>query len=92
MSQLYKGDYTEEFDKIINEIIKNSFNTQIQYLEKVFHVIDNDINEATDIIKEYLKKNEKISYNWCMKFKMPIYSSRSYLIEELYNGQQVSFQ
>ena len=61
---------TYEFD-IMNELRRNSFKTQTEYLEKVFYMIDkNDSN----IIKTCLKNNEKTSYEWCIRFKVPMNS------------------
>jgi 23S rRNA U2552 (ribose-2'-O)-methylase RlmE/FtsJ len=70
LGSLYKNNYSPEFTYIIRELQKNSFKTQIEYLERVFYLIDKN-DDA--IINLYLKMNEKISYEWCIRFKMPIY-------------------
>ena len=73
LGSLYKKEYSPEFTEIIRRLQENSFNTQIEYLERVFYLI----NKNDDgIINSYLKNNEKISYEWCMRFKMPIYEDR----------------
>jgi len=59
----------EEFTLIINELKQKSFNLQIDYLERVFNMIDKN---DEDIIKTCLKNNEKSSYEWCVRFKVPI--------------------
>lgn len=77
LDSLLKCEYTPEFNKIIKELQNDSFKTQIEYLERVFHIIDENNQE---IIKSYLKKNEKSSYEWCLKFKVPIYPQRFHSI------------
>ena len=74
-----------EFLILINELRKNSFKSQTEYLEKVFFMIDkNDEN----IIKKCLKNNEITSYEWCMRFKVHV----NRLTEVLHNDLQVSSQ
>ena len=74
-----------EFLTLINELRKNSFKSQTEYLEKVFFMIDkNDEN----IIKKCLKNNEITSYEWCMRFKVHV----NRLTEVLHNDLQVSSQ
>jgi 23S rRNA U2552 (ribose-2'-O)-methylase RlmE/FtsJ len=77
LDSLLKDDYTQEFNKIIKELQNDSFNMQTEYLEKVFDIIDEN-NENT--IQKYLKRNEKTSYEWCLKFKVPIYPQRYHSI------------
>jgi len=75
---LFKTDYSIEFKRTIEELRKHSFNTQTEYLEKVFFIIDKNDEE---LIQNYLKKNEKTSYEWCLRFRVPIASGRYRLIE-----------
>lgn len=79
ITSLIKSEYTSYFNKVIEDMRNTSFNNQTEYLEKVFFIID-----ARDekIINGYLKKNEKTSYDWCIRFKMPMYSYRCRLVEE----------
>ena len=79
VQSLFKSDYSIEFKRTIEELRKHSFNTQTEYLEKVFFIIDKNDEE---LIQNYLKKNEKTSYEWCLRFKVPISASRCRLIAE----------
>jgi 23S rRNA U2552 (ribose-2'-O)-methylase RlmE/FtsJ len=81
--------YTKEFTETIEELRNNSFKKQIEYLEKVFNIIETD---DKDIIQRYLELNQITSYNWCKYFKVPIYSCRSRAIEGLHNDQRVAYQ
>jgi 23S rRNA U2552 (ribose-2'-O)-methylase RlmE/FtsJ len=87
INELFKIDYSDEFKNIIEELRKNSFNRQIEYLEKVFDIIEKDND---NIIQKYLKNNEISSYEWCIKFKVPISYQRYHLVVESQNDQQVS--
>ncbi len=82
-------EYPETFKETINNLRNTSFKKQIEYLEKVFAIIETNDSK---IIKEYFEKNRLSSYEWCKQFKVPIYLSHSRAIEELYNGQQVVYQ
>jgi 23S rRNA U2552 (ribose-2'-O)-methylase RlmE/FtsJ len=84
-----KINYQSEFKDIIMKLRENSFKTQSEYLETVFYIID---QQNDDLIKSFLRKNEKYSYNWCMRFRAPIYSHRLSAIEELHTDQLVSSQ
>jgi 23S rRNA U2552 (ribose-2'-O)-methylase RlmE/FtsJ len=88
VESLFNMNLPDEFMRIINELRTHSFNRQTDYLEKVFFIINK--NDDT-IIQNYLKKNEKTSLDWCIKFKVPI-SSRRHLVADLQTNQQVSFQ
>jgi 23S rRNA U2552 (ribose-2'-O)-methylase RlmE/FtsJ len=70
--------YSQDFSDIIESLQYKSFTLQIEYLNKVFTIIDQH-NES--IINEYLVQNEKKSYEWCIKFGMPIYSYRRHRLE-----------
>ena len=78
---------SNEFTDIINRIRENSFNSQIEYLERVFVIIEKNDDR---LIMDYLKKNEKTSYEWCVRFSVPIYEKG--LIEELHNDLPVFSQ
>ena len=62
--------------------------TQTEYLERVFSIIESS-NE--DEIRAYLKRNERSSYEWCVRFKVPIFSRRCRLIEASQSDPQASF-
>ncbi len=80
LESLIKSELPSDFKKIIKDLRTSSFIKQTEYLERVFFIIDKNDDK---IIKNYLNKNEKSSYEWCVKFKVPILSSRSYLDEPL---------
>jgi 23S rRNA U2552 (ribose-2'-O)-methylase RlmE/FtsJ len=80
LESLIKSELPSDFKKIIKDLRTSSFTKQTEYLERVFFIID---KKDDTIITNYLKKNEKSSYEWCVKFKVPIQSSRYYLDELL---------
>ena len=86
---LFKVDYSTEFKKVIGELRETSFNRQTEYLEKVFFIIDKN-DDA--LIQSYLKKNERTSYEWCLRFKVPIFSHRHHSIVASHNDQPTSSQ
>lgn len=88
VESLFKVDLPIEFTKTIDNLRTTSFNRQTEYLKKVFCMIDK--NDET-LIKNYLKNNEKTSYDWCLRFKVPIYSRRLAVVD-LQTYQQASFQ
>jgi 23S rRNA U2552 (ribose-2'-O)-methylase RlmE/FtsJ len=79
LTSLIKTEYTSYFKNVIENMRNTSFNNQTEYLEKVFFIID---AKDEKIINGYLSKNEKSSYDWCMRFKMPMYSYRCRSVEE----------
>jgi hypothetical protein len=83
LESLVRDEYPVEFKDIINGLQMNSFKLQTEYLEKVFRMIE---QKDENVIMSYLKKNEKTSYDWCIRFNVPIYAQRQNLIEELHNG------
>jgi hypothetical protein len=54
VDMLCKTDYPREFKKIIEELRHQSFQSQIEYLERVFFLIDQ--NDET-LVQKFLKKN-----------------------------------
>lgn len=70
LHSLFKVDLPGDFLDNINDLRTHSFNRQTEYLEKVFFIIDK--NDDT-LIRNYLKMNEKTSYDWCHQFKVPIF-------------------
>jgi 23S rRNA U2552 (ribose-2'-O)-methylase RlmE/FtsJ len=87
LEKLFSGTYPDEFEKQIQELQLNSFKTQTEYLEKVYFIIDKNDDK---LISNYLKKNEKTSYEWCVRFKVPIYAHRLHSIVESHSGQPTS--
>jgi 23S rRNA U2552 (ribose-2'-O)-methylase RlmE/FtsJ len=88
IESLFKVDLPNDFKIIIERLRTHSFNRQTEYLEKVFFIIEKNDDV---IINNYLKKNEKTSYEWCKRFKVPI-SPRCHLIGDLQTYQQVFSQ
>lgn len=72
----------------LQQVRHTSFQLQTEYLERVFSIIESN-NE--DEIRAYLKRNERSSYEWCVRFKVPIFSRRHRLIEESQSDPQASF-
>lgn len=77
IGSLFKTDYPVEFKEILLELQKNSFKRQTEYLERVFDFIEND---TEDKVKSQLLENELTSYEWCVRFKAPIYAHRLHSI------------
>jgi hypothetical protein len=88
VESLFKMELPDEFLELINKLRTKSFNRQIEYLEKVFFIIDKNDDM---IIQNYLKKNELTSLEWCKKFKVPI-SYQRFLIGDLQTCQPVFSQ
>lgn len=88
VESLFSAALPSEFQKVIGELRTQSFNKQTEYLEKVFFIIDKN-DDA--LIQTYLKKNEKTSYDWCVRFKVPIAYSR-YSAGDSQTCQQASSQ
>jgi 23S rRNA U2552 (ribose-2'-O)-methylase RlmE/FtsJ len=80
---------THTFHEIIEQLRKKSFHTQTAYLERVFDMIEKNDEEQ---IKNYLIHHERTSYEWCIRFNVPMYAHRRHLIEESQSDPQVSFQ
>jgi 23S rRNA U2552 (ribose-2'-O)-methylase RlmE/FtsJ len=89
VDMLCKTDYPREFKKIIEELRHQSFQSQIEYLERVFFLIDQ--NDET-LVQKFLKKNEKTSYEWCQRFHVPIASNRFPLTEVSHSDPPASVQ
>jgi 23S rRNA U2552 (ribose-2'-O)-methylase RlmE/FtsJ len=92
LESLITVDYSEMFKTIINNLRNHSLKLQIEYLKKVFTIIESSVSEISSkhnfeptsgsIIDAYLKHNEKKSYEWCVRFNMPIFTYRRRLIKE----------
>jgi 23S rRNA U2552 (ribose-2'-O)-methylase RlmE/FtsJ len=87
LESLYKTEYSVEFTEIISTLRENSFKSQTEYLKRVFYIIEQN---NSDLIQSYLKKNEKSSYDWCIRFNVPIYAHRRHSIEELHTDPPAS--
>lgn len=71
LESLFSKEYSNDFINTIETIRQKSFKSQIEYLEKVFCIIDTNND---DIIQKYLTNNAKSSYQWCIRFNVPISS------------------
>ena len=87
LESLFQVDYSEEFKEVMNGLREHSFKLQTGYLEKVFHMIE---QKDEELIQSYLRKNEKTSYDWCIRFNVPIYVQRHRSIEESRSDPQAS--
>ncbi len=54
-------------------------NSQIAYLERVFHLIDS--NQLQTVKTTMLTHHEQVSYAWCRQFGVPVYPDRCRAIE-----------
>jgi 23S rRNA U2552 (ribose-2'-O)-methylase RlmE/FtsJ len=68
MESLLKTEYSPEFIQIINDIRDASAQSQIEYLTKVFDIIE---QKDECIVQEYLTYNRESSYEWCKWFDVP---------------------
>lgn len=89
LDSLMVSDYTPEFVEMLDKVRRRSFFLQTEYLHRVFEMIDQNND---DLIKQYVQQNEKTSYDWCVRFNVPMYENRRHLIEESRNDQPVSSQ
>lgn len=80
IESLLNMEYSNEFLIKITELRTKSYLNQIGYLERVFNMIDHQYDEKK--IKEHLKKNERASYEWCVRFNVPISQNYSLSIVE----------
>jgi 23S rRNA U2552 (ribose-2'-O)-methylase RlmE/FtsJ len=72
-AELVRSPYGAEFVRILEEIRARSFHMQTGYLQRVFDLIDQSDDEQ---IKEYLRKNERTSQEWCERFRVPMRRGR----------------
>jgi hypothetical protein len=86
---LCKTEYPKEFKKTIEELRNQSFQSQIEYLERVFFLIDQNDEQ---LVQKFLKKNEKSSLEWCQRFHVPIASNRFPSTEESRSDPPASAQ
>lgn len=89
LNSLFTVDYSMEFKKVLEKLRECSFNKQTEYLEKVFFIIDKN---DEDIIQTHLNKNEITSYEWCLRFRVPVFSHRHRSIVALQNDPPISSQ
>jgi 23S rRNA U2552 (ribose-2'-O)-methylase RlmE/FtsJ len=79
MDSLFSADPSPDFCERIQILRDTSFRMQTEYLERVFHIIEQNNEE---VIQQYLRQNERSSYEWCVRFKVPIYAHRLHSAEE----------
>jgi len=77
MDSLLKSEYSDEFTAIRKKICEESGRSQMEYLKRVFRMIEQNDEEY---IRLQLECNMKISYDWCMRFHVPtiLYRTMSY--------------
>jgi hypothetical protein len=88
LDSLFHTKHRDEFNRIIQELRGKSFRIQTQYLERVFELIKRNDD---DLILNHIQQNERSSYEWCVRFNVPMYPQRRRLIEERQTDQPVSF-
>jgi len=88
MESLLLSDYSFEFKKRIEEIRNYSASSQIEYLKKVFHIIEKNDDQ---LIQDFLEYNLQASYEWCKRFNIPTLNL-NHSIEELHNDPLDSSQ
>jgi len=69
MESLFQSDYSPEFLEIITSIRLASAQSQIEYLSRVFSIIEKNNDQ---LIQQYLQQNIQSSYKWCTRFHVPI--------------------
>jgi len=90
LDQLFQVDRsTNSFYGTIDQLRKKSFHTQTAYLERVFDMIEKNDDEQ---IRSQLTHHEKTSYDWCIRFNVPMYAHRRRLIEESQSDRPISCQ
>ena len=87
LATLYRTPLPSSFHDIIRVLQQQSFKTQTEYLERVFDMID---RKEEDVIQAYLTQNEKTSYDWCVRFKVPMYPNRYRSIAESHSDPLAS--
>jgi hypothetical protein len=88
LATLYRAPLPPSFHDRIRILQQQSFKTQTEYLERVFYMID---RKEEDVIQTHLMQNEKTSYDWCVRFKVPMYPHRYRSIVESHSDPPVSF-
>jgi len=73
-SVLIKTPYSPAFVQVLEEIRTYSFRVQTEYLQRVFDLIDQSDDEQ---IKQYLRRNERTSQEWCERFCVPMRRAKS---------------
>jgi len=68
MESLLKSEYSDEFIQIISEIREQSAKSQIEYLTRVFDIIE---QKDEQLVQEYLMHNITSSHEWCKRFNVP---------------------
>jgi 23S rRNA U2552 (ribose-2'-O)-methylase RlmE/FtsJ len=88
LDSLIMMEHDPAFQLILEGLRKNSFLCQTEYLERVFTMIE---QKDDQVIRSYLKKNEKSSYEWCQRFHVPIYAHRRRSIEGSHSDLPASY-
>lgn len=68
MESLLKSEYSDEFIQIISDIREQSAKSQIEYLTRVFDIIE---QKDERLVQEYLMHNITSSHEWCKRFNVP---------------------
>lgn len=84
LKRLITGEMPAEFAGTLEAIRRRIVQSQIEYLERVFGLIEGT-GSAPD-----LQVAEVMSYDWCRAFNVPVYPSRAHAIEVLRSGLQAA--
>lgn len=68
MESLLQSEYSTDFTENIKRICEASGKSQIEYLKRVFMMIEQNDD---DYIRRQLEHNMKLSYEWCLRFNIP---------------------
>ena len=91
LEALFREGY--QYDPVFTEWIQShrtrAFSTQLEYLDRVFQMIEREQTGA-DLTKEDLEENERHSVEWCRRFHVPI-SSQTLSVEGSHSDLLASF-
>jgi 23S rRNA U2552 (ribose-2'-O)-methylase RlmE/FtsJ len=76
LESLLKIEYPPEFTSLLLKLHSMSYQLQIQYLEKVFHMIK---TQNENLIKKCLETNYALSTEWCKRFKVQTVNMSSFI-------------
>ena len=92
--------YDSTFTEWIKEHRSHAFASQLNYLERVFQMIERE-QSGEEVRREELEENERHSLEWCQRFHVPTFSSSLSTslipvlvpsVEGSHSGLPVSFQ
>lgn len=88
LESLLTAPYSDDFILQLSEMRQKSFHSQVDYMRRVFNIIENG---DTDLVREYITFNLKTSQEWCTYFNVPT-CDPLILTEASQTYQQVAYQ